>query len=91
MTQAAPTLAIDLTQRVVENVYYPPTQGYISAASQVASGALQMPFYGMVSLSAESNAITLTTGGRRYDNRALAFCCRDLEFTAAARISLRSV
>jgi AraC-like DNA-binding protein len=83
MTQAAPALSIDLALRAAANVYYPSTKGYISAASQVAGRVMQLPFYGIISLSADGNPITLTTGGRTFEYRALAFCGRDLEFSAA--------
>jgi AraC-like DNA-binding protein len=84
MTQAARTLPIGVAStRAVANVYYPSTLGYISAASHVASSVMQLPFYGIISLSADGNPITLTTGGRSFEYRALAFCGRDLEFSAA--------
>lgn len=44
---------------------------------------MQLPFYGIISLSADGNPITLTTGGRTFECKALAFCGRDLQFTAA--------
>jgi AraC-like DNA-binding protein len=84
MTQAAQELPITLpTPRVIENLYYPSTLGHISAARYVASSVMQLPFYGIISLSADGNPITLTTGGRTFESGALAFCGRDLEFTAA--------
>lgn len=84
MIQAVPALSIARTPvEVVTNVYYPSTRGYISASSYVADRVLQLPFYGIISLSADGNSITLNTGGRSFDYRALAFCGRDLEFSAA--------
>jgi AraC-like DNA-binding protein len=68
---------------VVEHLYYPSTTGHITAASYVAGSLMQLPFYGIISLSADGNAITLTTGGRAFEYRALAFCGRDLHFSAA--------
>lgn len=84
MTQAAQRVPIaPPAPRIVENLYYPSTMGHISAARYVASSVMQLPFYGIISLSADGNPITLTTGGRKYECSALAFCGRDLEFTAA--------
>ena len=84
MTQAAQRLPLAApAPSVVENLYYSSTAGHISAARYVASSVMQLPFYGIISLSADGNPITLTTGGRKYECSALAFCGRDLEFTAA--------
>lgn len=84
MTRAAERLPLaPPAPRVIENLYYPSTMGHISAARYVASSVMQLPFYGIISLSADGNPITLTTGGRKYECSALAFCGRDLEFTAA--------
>jgi AraC-like DNA-binding protein len=84
MTQAAQELPTTLlAPRVTESLYYPSRMGHITAARYVASSVMQLPFYGIISLSADGNPITLTTGGRKFECSALAFCGRDLEFTAA--------
>jgi AraC-like DNA-binding protein len=80
MIQSVPTASIE---PAAANVYYPSTFGYISASTRVAERVMQLPFYGIISLSADGNPITLTTGGRSFEYRALAFCGRDLEFSAA--------
>jgi len=84
MTEAARKLPLAaFAPQPTEHLYYPSTRGHIFAAPHVASSMMQLPFYGIVSLSADGNPITLTTGGRTFECNALAFCGRDLQFTAA--------
>jgi AraC-like DNA-binding protein len=72
-----------LAPDVTEHLYYPSTTGHIFAAPTVASAMMQLPFYGIISLSADGDPITLTTGGRTFQCPAMAFCARDLKFAAA--------
>jgi AraC-like DNA-binding protein len=84
MNEAARRLPLAaLAPQITENLYYPSTTGHIFAAPKVASSMMQLPFYGIISLSADGDPITLTTGGRTFECQAMAFCARDLKFAAA--------
>jgi AraC-like DNA-binding protein len=84
MTEAARRLPLAaLAPQITENLYYPSTTGHIFAAPKVHSAMMQLPFYGIISLSADGNPITLTAGGRTFECPAMAFCGRDLKFAAA--------
>jgi AraC-like DNA-binding protein len=75
-------LASSATQ-ITEHLYYPSTTGHIFSAPTVSSSMMQLPFYGIVSLSTDGNPITMTTGGRTFECPSMAICARDLKFTAA--------
>jgi AraC-like DNA-binding protein len=74
LAQAAPQYS--------EYLYYPSTTGHIFAAPTVLNAKMQLPFYGVVSISINGDPIVLTTGGRTIEQPAMAICTRDLKFTA---------
>jgi AraC-like DNA-binding protein len=84
MTRAAHKLPLAaLAPQITENLYYPSTTGHIFSAPNITNSTMQLPFYGIVSLSLDGNPITLTTGGRTYECPAMVICARDLRFTAS--------
>lgn len=85
MTEAARRLPLEaLAPLANDNLYYPSTTGHIFAASKVDDSTMQLPFYGVVTLSLDDEPVTLTAGGRTVTSRAMAFCTRELKFAGSS-------
>jgi AraC-like DNA-binding protein len=66
-----------------ENVYYASATGHILAAPRVLAATKRLPYYGIVSIALDDAPIVAQAEGRTYRSHAIAFCGREVEFSAA--------
>jgi AraC-like DNA-binding protein len=82
MTEARAMLLSANASRQRENLYYTSTAGHLFAATSVLFTRMRLPWYGMVSVSMDSDPIKVVSGGRTFVSQAIAIYSRDVTFIA---------